>query len=1239
MEFRRNPRLYEPIQTEVWKLKPLPVTPVRQRRSRISQWIYPLLMVIAYGAMYYFNQTSPMMLMFPLIMLVPALLVPWLDGRDDWKNACANYEDELKAYNAYLDNLEQQLRSKKEDFILWNELNFPGENAEMQRSYSLDETLWNKKAEYDDFITVAIGNYKSMFPVQFDIDTEQMALCKDKKLWNRVDNILSTYEFVENSPLLVNLASNSCLGILCRDKEIMVQDTVSGIILSAAYSYGYDELKIMAIVNPEPGIAASDSKYQWIRWLPHCWNNDKKTRYFATESDEKEKLLEYLEEICKDRSRAENYRLPHILILIEDIPAFERHSVHKYFTEKNNSLGISIIFIADDKGLPSQCESVLTLDSKNHSVFANAKIFGIAEIPIVERRIETYDIENLARYMSTIQLTDDSHANEIPEMITLFELYGERNLEKSAIKDNWQSNYCYKDGIKAQIGMKSSTEKMILDMSDEKDGAHMLVAGTTGSGKSEFLQTFVISLAERYSPNEVSFVFIDFKEGGMSESFKDLPHAAGTLTNMDSEIQYFASRAMTMLNNERKRRAKLLEPFGQKINNYHKAYHESGREMDSLPHLFIVIDEFAEVVSQCPDFKEMMVSLSRVGRSLGIHLVLATQSPSQSVDSQIWSNSNCKICLKVLNEEESNAVLKTKEAANIHTRGRGFCLTGSRGDLVEFQTAWSGAPTTKDLLDANVILLNGLGLKTVLTKNEQRAYTAVTQLTLMLDNFCKVQQSCGIETPHTVLTSSLGSYLTLKEFNDNDKKEPLFYLGLGDFIESHMQEKVSYRFGNGNNHLLIAGTPNSGRSNVILQMIRQMETCHTADEIQFFVFQYGSKSLAALIESPLVSEYVTNLVSDVATTNEKVERILPFLSEIISERQSDMGMRNLPRLVLVIDGWNQLTSTFETFSSDLLSMMSLNPSQSNVHFVITTGPEQIGYRLSPYFDSKLLMKYDPSIMSSDDFAYEGEVLMKKGRGLYFDTVLSGAVEIQTFDDIDASLMTNVKMRDNDTLIKIPTFEMCFVNRGFFARQLFEETNGSSIILGLANKTLEWIELSFNYHGVMVSYVDELPKNQFIQYIIDNFAQYNVQLIVEESKSRFFSANMVHNTDPEYLLEWAQGIPSKSVIILDYPGISGNDCTDWSNLKAYSWQSVLLDKIASNDIMVMCFEHTSRAKNNSIFSDALSGYQKRIAIGGRGERHPFFDVRLDTCNVYLDRGSAFVSLDGDSSYVVRLLSGR
>lgn len=1239
MKFRRNPRLFESIQPEIWKLRPLPVTPIKQKRSPLSQLIYPLVMVLAYGAMYYFNQTSPMMLMFPLIMLVPALLVPWIDARENWKIAKENYKEEIEAYNAYLDDLEKLLKSKKEDFILWNELNFPGENNEVERCYTLDETLWNKRAEYDDFMTVSLGKYRALLPVQFEIDSEQMALCKDKTLINRVKTLLSTYKYVADSPLLVNLSSNSCLGISCKDEDKMLQDTIAGILLSAVYSYGYDELKIMAIINPEPEIAASDSKYQWIRWLPHCWDNDRKMRFFATNSGEKDQLLTYLETLCEERTCSENCVLPHILLLVEDIPAFEKHSIRKYFTEKNNSMGISIIFISDEKGLPSQCESVLTLSSTNTATFENAKMFGIAKIPLIERSIETYDIENMARYMSTIQLTDDSHANDLPEMITLFEVCGERNLEKKSIMDNWNKNYCYQDGIKAQIGMRSSTEKIVLDMSDEKDGAHMLVAGTTGSGKSEFLQTLVVSLAERYSPDEVSFVFIDFKEGGMSESFKELPHNAGSLTNIDSEIEYFASRAMTMLNIERKRRAKCLEPFGQKINNYQKAYHESGQKMEPLPHLFIVIDEFAEVISQCSDFKEMIVSLSRVGRSLGIHLILATQSPSQSVDSQIWSNSNCKICLKVLNEEESNAVLKTKDAANIRTRGRGFCLTGSRGELVEFQTAWSGAPTTKDLLDANVVLLNGLGLKTVLTKNEKRAYSSVTQLMLMLKSFCEVQRLSSISAPHTVLTSSLTNYLSLKDFDPAEQKNEVFYLGMGDFIESHIQKKVPYRFGNGNNHLLIAGTPNSGRSNIIMQMVKQMELFHTPEEIQFFIFQYGSKSLSTLSESPLVAEYVTNLVSNTTLANEKVERVLPFLSEIISSRQADSTPSNETRIVLVIDGWNQLTSTFENFSGDLLSMMSMNPAQSNVHFIITTGPEQIGYKLSPYFDSKILMKYDPSIMSSEDFAFEGKVLMKKGRGLYFDTVLAGAVELQTFDEIDITINNHsTKSSYNGKLFKIPTFEMVFANRGYVARQLYEETNGTSILLGLSNKTLEWIELSFSYHGVLVSYVDELPKNAFIQYIIDNFVRYNVQLIVEESKARFFNASMIHSNDPDYLLDWAQKLQRQSIIILDYPGISGNDCSDYSNLKKYPWQDILLEKVASNDIMILCFEHTSRAKNNSMFCDALAGYQKRIAIGGRGERHPFFDVRLDTCNVYLDRGSAFVSLDGDNSYVVRLLSG-
>lgn len=608
MEFRRNPRLYNDQINEVRPLRPLPVTPVKQKRSVISRALYPLIMVAAYGLMYYFNQTSLTMLLFPVIMLIPALVVPAIEDRQNWKEAMDVYNAEIIAYNEYLDALDLEFEQIKQSYQLWNAFDFPGTAEELDRCKNLDATLWCKRAEYNDFMNVCVGTYSAKFPVQLEVDYEQMVLHRDDKLKDKIKKLLDKYDVIENTPLIVNLRNHPCLGVCDNSSLGITQEYLAGILLSAIYSYGYDEVKIVVLAKNEPSNSLAEGKYQWTRWLPHCWDEDKKYRFFAATDSEKTNVLLYLTNICQERVAHEGLHLPHYLVLVEDVEFFEKNGIQRFFTQRKNTVGVSLIYISDTKGLPSQAESIVNINKMN-STFTNASMFGLAEIEITPRKAEIYDVEELSRFLSSVQLTDDSRTNELPSLITLFDLYGERSLSPNSIALNWAKNYCYTDGIHAVLGKKSPTEVMDLDMSDEHDGAHMLVAGTTGSGKSEFLQTFVVALASRYSPDEVSFVFIDFKEGGMSESFKELPHNAGSLTNIDDEIDYFAGRAITMLNNERKRRAKLLEPYGQKINRYHEAYHESGEHLVALPHLFIVIDEFAEVIAQCSEFKEMIINL------------------------------------------------------------------------------------------------------------------------------------------------------------------------------------------------------------------------------------------------------------------------------------------------------------------------------------------------------------------------------------------------------------------------------------------------------------------------------------------------------------------------------------------------------------------------------------------------------------------------------------------------------
>ena len=317
------------------------------------------------------------------------------------------------------------------------------------------------------------------------------------------------------------------------------------------------------------------------------------------------------------------------------------------------------------------------------------------------------------------------------------------------------------------------------------------------------------------------------------------------------------------------------------------------------------------------------------------------------------------------------------------------------------------------------------------------------------------------------------------------------------------------------------------------------------------------------------------------------------MREIIKQRQCENISVVEPRLLLVIDGWNQLVTAFENYPEELLAIMSLNPAQYGVHFVVIANTELIGYRLSPYFDTKVFMKYDKSIISIEDFSFEGSILPRRGRALFFDAVTPYAIEIQTFDEIEKISMRVDHSSDDKKILHIPTFKMAFGQRGVWARTLYQETDGRSVLLGMRKKTLEWVELSFDYHGVAMSYVDVLSKNLFIQYIMNSFKKYHVILMEEESNQHYFIGDIITNNDPKYLSEWAEQLEDNSIIIIDYPGLIGNDCSDYSNLKMYPWQEMLRDKMAARQIMIIWIEHVSRARNNSFFSDAISSYQNEL----------------------------------------------
>ncbi|SES16260.1 FtsK/SpoIIIE domain-containing protein, partial [Lachnobacterium bovis] len=330
-------------------------------------------------------------------------------------------------------------------------------------------------------------------------------------------------------------------------------------------------------------------------------------------------------------------------------------------------------------------------------------------------------------------------SSRIPESVTFFDMYKVKKPQDFDSRNRWSQNQSHKT-LAVPLGLRAEDDIVSLNLHEKAHGPHGLVAGTTGSGKSEIVQSYILSLALNFHPYEVGFLLIDYKGGGMANLFKNLPHLLGTITNLDKAE---SMRAMASIHSELLRRQQIFSECGvNHINGYNKLFKE-GKVKEPLPHLFMISDEFAELKSEQPDFMAELVSTARIGRSLGIHLILATQKPSGVVDDQIWSNSRFKLCLKVADTNDSKEMLKTPDAASITQAGRAYLQVGNNEIYELFQSAWSGAKYDPNI-DANeeksqkednrVYLINEKGQGELINKDlsstgsDDENKTVITQL-------------------------------------------------------------------------------------------------------------------------------------------------------------------------------------------------------------------------------------------------------------------------------------------------------------------------------------------------------------------------------------------------------------------------------------------------------------------------------------------------------------------------------
>jgi S-DNA-T family DNA segregation ATPase FtsK/SpoIIIE len=592
----------------------------------------------------------------------------------------------------------------------------------------------------------------------------------------------------------------------------------------------------------------------------------------------------------------------------------------------------------------------------------------------------------------------------LPKKYTFFEMLDIGMIEHLNLADNWSANDPTKS-LAATIGVDRYGEAFKLDLHERMHGPHGLIAGMTGSGKSEFIIAYILSMAVSYHPYEVAFILIDYKGGGMAESFKDIPHTAGIITNLDGNG---IKRSLASMRSELHRRERIFKETSQQHNvsnidiyKYQKLYRD-GKVSEPLPHLFIISDEFAELKKEQPDFMTELTSTARVGRSLGVHLILATQKPGGVVDDQIRSNSRFRICLKVQDNGDSMEMLGRPEAAALVDTGR-FYLQVGYNELFEIgQSAWAGAPyypsakVIKDRDDAiSVINTNGRIIAEANTDRFAMIKDPPKQLDVITGYIGRVCEDERLKRwkmwldpiPDLIYVDELAEKYAAQAEIERFILDPI----VGELDDPAHQSQGALRVPiSRDGNAIIYGSAGNGKAMFIEAMCYSLMREHTPQEVNIYIMDFGAETLTAFAEAPHIGDVILSYEAEKVTNLFKLMLgKLDTRKKLLSQFGGDMVQYNKqaaapePSLVVIINNYAAFAELFEDRAGEI-SYLTREGTKYGIYFILTcTGVNNVKFSLLQNFKSLYCLQLN----NSDDYSTvvgktSGMLPEKyKGRGL------------------------------------------------------------------------------------------------------------------------------------------------------------------------------------------------------------------------------------------------------------------
>ena len=754
------------------------------------------------------------------------------------------------------------------------------------------------------------------------------------------------------------------------------------------------------------GSPAARDHWDWARWLPHCntsrnqqgtgdqlcFEQDKVRRFW----DDLQSELERRQLRLADKDNTTDPTLPHLLVVVdglavqgEDSPLNEVQAEAAVSILLNNGpdLGASIVFVVPDRTMvPSDCRAVVEIDPVSNM---NGNSTGVNRVESLAFRYAEIGVNTL-RYVGRADTLSENRADQdfarklaplavrttygadLATAINLLEMNTAETVEEIPFLDYWRHTRepGSSEWLSVPIGLMPGNKIRSLLFSADGDGVHGMIAGTTGSGKSELLLTLITGLAIKYDPSVINFVLVDYKGGAAFDPFRTLPHCVDIVTNLQGTA---GVRTFTALRSELNRRSKLIADTNVKhiIHYRQKGLHLT---REPFPFLFVIVDEFAEMVKENPDFKAQLDSITRLGRALGVTLITATQRPAGAVTDQMRANMKFRICLRVETMEDSRELLRRSDAAFLppNIPGRAYLQVGNE-NIELMQVARAGGPYTGPQIDSEPPVIWLDRRKTIAQARPSGPLQEAPALSDVLVELMHrtAEANEDIVAQKKPWPDPLPAYLPLSAdyIEGEDARDPLLPLnpavqawtrGEGrwqgvDWQTEAMRapvglidnpiraERLRLTLDLTRGHAVVFGASGWGKTTFLRTVITSLAAIHSPDELHIYIFDFGGRGLDVLDALPHRG------ASIMPSEEERVQRLLRRIEGILEERNRILSQARadnlstynannpdhvLPAILFVIDNFAEFRENYENMLDSLIGIAREGRAYG-VHLLVT----------------------------------------------------------------------------------------------------------------------------------------------------------------------------------------------------------------------------------------------------------------------------------------------------------------